>query len=121
MRVSPFGRVLLIVVDVLNQEATLRLGLVLWRCRDCNPVLYMADVVLFALPCPRPPSYSSELILYSARGELVTPTGAALVRVLSSEFGRPPLFVPQAIGEKPMCRYLRKWPSTGKSVRYCGY
>lgn len=37
--------------------------------------------------------------LYSAKGELVTPTGAALVRVLSSEFGRPPHFVPGAIGE----------------------
>lgn len=36
----------------------------------------------------------------SATGELVTPTGAALVRVLSSEFGRPPLFVPLAIGER---------------------
>lgn len=37
---------------------------------------------------------------FSAKGELVTPTGAALVRVLSSEFGRPPTFVPSAVGEK---------------------
>lgn len=38
-------------------------------------------------------------LLCSARGELVTPTGAALVRVLASDYGRPPLFVPQTIGE----------------------
>lgn len=61
------------------------------------------DVVLIVLPC-LPVLFV--VFRYSARGELVTPTGAALVRVLSSEFGRPPLFVPQAIGEKPMIGYF---------------
>ncbi|CAM9752036.1 unnamed protein product [Scytosiphon promiscuus] len=62
-----------------------------WTAHGILPVPAPATLrLLVGLPtCPGPKS---------AKGELVTPTGAALVRVLSSEFGRPPLFVPRAIG-----------------------
>ena len=39
--------------------------------------------------CQGPPGYT---------GELVTPTGAALLRALVQEFGRPPPFIPRTIG-----------------------
>ena len=59
--------------------------------------LWYFVLTLFVSPLPAVDTRLA--IKCSATGELVTPTGAALVRVLSSEFGRPPLFVPLAIGE----------------------
>ncbi|CAM9495464.1 unnamed protein product [Ectocarpus fasciculatus] len=62
-----------------------------WTAHGILPVPAPATLrLMVGLPtCPGPKS---------AKGELVTPTGAALVRVLSSEFGRPPFFTPGAVG-----------------------
>ncbi|CBN76649.1 conserved unknown protein [Ectocarpus siliculosus] len=62
-----------------------------WTAHGILPVPAPATLrLMVGLPtCPGPKS---------AKGELVTPSGAALVRVLSSEFGRPSLFTPGAIG-----------------------
>lgn len=62
-----------------------------WTAHGILPVPAPATLRLMVkIPtCPGPKS---------ANGELVTPTGAALVHVLASDFGRPPLFTPQAIG-----------------------
>lgn len=54
----------------------------------------------------------------SATGELVTPTGAALVRCLSSEFGRPPLFVPRAIGERVPKSVPKYWKGTNEMCQF---
>ncbi|CAM9869837.1 unnamed protein product [Discosporangium mesarthrocarpum] len=63
-----------------------------WTAHGILPVPAPATLhLMVGIPtCPGPKS---------ASGELVTPTGAALVKVLSKSFGRPPPFSPMSIGE----------------------
>ncbi|CAM9404281.1 unnamed protein product [Choristocarpus tenellus] len=82
-----------------------------WTAHGILPVPAPATLhLLVGIPtCPGPKS---------ATGELVTPTGAALVKVLTSEFGRPPPFSPEAIGIGAGTKDFKKHPNILRVI--CG-
>jgi uncharacterized protein (TIGR00299 family) protein len=55
---------------------------------------------LLPVPAPATANLLTGVPVYttSAKGELVTPTGAAIVTALANEFGPMPLMIPQAVG-----------------------